>query len=183
MLVHAEQISPIFGLSGAEPMILRDTLLNMAISSADRVLLAALQENSRMSNRELAARVGAAESTTHERLRRLVGAGVITRFTVELDPAQLGRPMQAVIAVRLRPQTAEVVRRFLDTVVDDPCVVDATVLSGETDVLIRVAVASSEHLREFAWQKITSAPSVQSITTHLVYEHRRRPTLEPMDDD
>lgn len=54
---------------------------------------------------------------------------------------------------------------------------DATVLSGETDVLIRVAVASSEDIRTFAWQKVTSMPSVRSIRTHTVYEHRRGPTL------
>jgi DNA-binding Lrp family transcriptional regulator len=149
------------------------------LSSADRRLLAALQENSRLSNRELAARVGLAESTTHERVRRLVDAGVITRFTAELDPAALGRGMQALIAVQLRPQSSEVVGSFLDAVVGDPCVIDATVLSGETDVLIRVAVPSSEALRRFAWQRVTSVPTVRSITTHLVYEHRRRPTLEP----
>lgn len=149
----------------------------MELSSADRTILAAVQENSRISNRELAGRVGLAESTTHERLRRLVAAGVVTRFTADVDPATLGRPMQAIIAVQLRPQSAEVVTRFLDTVVDDPCVLDATVLSGETDVQIRVAVASSEALRRFAWQKVTSAPSVRSIQTHIVYEHRRGPTL------
>lgn len=152
------------------------------LTPVDHALLAAVQQNSRASNRDLATRVGAAESTTHERLRRLVATGVITRFTAELDPAQLGRPMLALIAVRLRPQTSEVVGRFLDAVIDNPCVLDATVLSGETDVLIRVAVPSTHHLREFAWQKVTSAPAVQSITTHLVYEHRHRATLEPAPD-
>ena len=153
----------------------------MELPPVDRAILAALQENSRISNRELAARVGLAESTTHERVRRLVGAGVITRFTADIDPGALGRPMQALIAVQLRPQSAEVVTRFLDTVADDPCVLDATVLSGETDVLIRVAVASSEALRRFAWQKVTSVPSVRSIQTHLVYEHRRGPALGAAD--
>lgn len=149
----------------------------MELSSVDRAILVALQENSRISNRELASRVGLAESTTHERVRRLVEAGVVTRFTADLDPAALGRPMQALIAVQLRPQSAEVVTRFLDAVVGDPCVLDATVLSGETDVQIRVAVASSEALRRFAWQKVTSVPSVRSIQTHIVYEHRRGPGL------
>lgn len=155
----------------------------MTISSIDQAILAAVQENSRISNRELAARVGLAESTTHERLRRLVESGVITGFTAEVDPAALGRPMQALIAVQLRPQSAEVVTRFLDAVVDDPCVLDATVLSGEIDVLIRVAVASSEAIRTFAWQKVTSVPSVRSIQTHIVYEHRRGPTLSSVTTD
>lgn len=147
----------------------------MELSPTDLDLLAALLENSRLTNRELAARIGAAESTTHERVRRLVRGGVIKRFTVEIDPAVLGRPMHAMIAVRLRPQTEEVVERFLAGVMDDPCVLDATVVSGEIDVLLRVAVRSPEHLRTFAWHKVTSAKSVQSITTHLVYEYRRRP--------
>lgn len=154
----------------------------MELSPVDRTILVALQQNSRISNRELASRVGLAESTTHERVRRLVDAGVVTRFTADLDPGALGRPMQALIAVQLRPQSAEVVTRFLDAVVGDPCVLDATVLSGETDVQIRVAVASSEALRRFAWQKVTSVPSVRSIQTHIVYEHRRGPGLAETGD-
>ncbi|MBT2207560.1 MULTISPECIES: Lrp/AsnC family transcriptional regulator [Actinomadura] len=151
----------------------------MELSRADLEILVALQENSRLTNRELAKRLGAAESTTHERLRRLVRGGVIKRFTAEIDLAALGRPMQAMIAVRLRPQSEDVVERFLRTVMDDPCVVDAIVVSGEIDVLLRVAVQSAEHLRTFAWRKVTSAKSVQSITTHLVYEYRRRPITAP----
>ncbi|TCP56633.1 AsnC family transcriptional regulator [Tamaricihabitans halophyticus] len=147
----------------------------MELSQKDLDILAALQENSRLTNRELAARCGSAESTTYERVQRLVRAGVITAFTAEVDPAALGRPMQAMIAVRLRPQTEEVVQRFLHTVLDDPCILDATVISGEIDVLLRVAVSTPEQLRTFAWRKVTSARSVQSITTHLVYEYRRRP--------
>lgn len=147
----------------------------MELSPVDLDIIAALQENSRLSNRELAARTGAAESTTHERVRRLLRSGVIKAFTAEIDPAVLGRPMQAMIAVRLRPQTEDVVEGFLGAVMDDPCVLDATVVSGEIDVLLRVAVRSAEDLRTFAWRKVTSARSVQSITTHLVYEYRRRP--------
>ncbi|MFC5139905.1 Lrp/AsnC family transcriptional regulator [Actinomycetospora rhizophila] len=154
----------------------------MELPPVDRTILVALQQNSRITNRELASRVGLAESTTHERVRRLVDAGVVTRFTADLDPGALGRPMQALIAVQLRPQSAEVVTRFLDAVVGDPCVLDATVLSGETDVQIRVAVASSEALRRFAWQKVTSVPSVRSIQTHIVYEHRRGPGLAETGD-
>ncbi|MFI0372100.1 Lrp/AsnC family transcriptional regulator [Actinomadura sp. 1N219] len=151
----------------------------MELSRADLEIIVALQENSRLTNRELAKRIGAAESTTHERVRRLVRGGVIKRFTAEIDPAALGRPMQAMIAVRLRPQSEDVVERFLSVVMDDSCVLDATVVSGEIDVLLRVAVPSAEHLRTFAWAKVTSAKSVQSITTHLVYEYRRRPITAP----
>jgi DNA-binding Lrp family transcriptional regulator len=167
------------GSTGLTPRHLRLRWPIVQMTSADRALVTALQKNSRASNRELAAHVGLAESTTHERIRRLVDGGVIRRFTAEIDPGEVGGGMQALIAVQLRPQSAEVVGRFLDAILDDPCVVDATVLSGETDVLVRVAVPSSEALREFAWQKVTSVPAVRSIQTHLVYEHRRRPTLEP----
>ncbi|MEW9555443.1 Lrp/AsnC family transcriptional regulator [Nonomuraea sp. NPDC050783] len=154
----------------------------MELSRIDLEIVTALQENSRLTNRELAKRLGIAESTTHERVRRLVHSRVIKRFTAEIDPVALGRPMQAMIAVRLRPQTEDVVERFLRTVMDDPCVLDATVVSGEIDVMLRVAVASAEHLRTFAWRKVTSTKWVQSITTHLVYEYRARPVMAPSED-
>lgn len=151
----------------------------MELSSADLALLAAVQEDSRATNRELAARCHAPESSTHERLRRLVRDRVITRFTAEIDPARVGRPLQALIAVRLRPQTEQVVQEFLASMLEHSCVLDATVVSGDVDVFVRVAVASHEELRRFAWQNVTPIRSVLSLTTHIVYEYRRRPVLQP----
>jgi DNA-binding Lrp family transcriptional regulator len=150
----------------------------MELSQTDLALLAAVQENSRLTNRELAARCAAAESTTHERLRRLVRNKVITRFTADVDLAQLGRPLQALIAVQLRPQTEQVVEQFLDSMLVHPCVLDAMVLSGSVDAYLRVAVSSHEELRRFAWRHVTSVRSVAAITTHIVYEYRHRPLIE-----
>ena len=81
----------------------------------DRALLAALQKNARMSNKELAELVGLAPSTCLERLRRLRDRGVLQGFHAAVDLAQLGRATQALVAVRLRVHDRGRSTRFTGT--------------------------------------------------------------------
>ena len=82
------------------------------LDEIDLLLVRALQENARRSNKELAALAGVAQSTCSERIRSLVARGVLTGFHAAVDHGLLGRPLEAIIAVRLRPQSREVVDAF-----------------------------------------------------------------------
>jgi DNA-binding Lrp family transcriptional regulator len=76
------------------------------LDGVDLLLVVALQENARRSNKELAALAGIAQSTCSERIRSLVSRGVLTGFHAAIDHGLVGRGMEAIIAVRLRPQSA-----------------------------------------------------------------------------
>ena len=83
-----------------------------ALDATDLAILAELEENGRLTNAALAARVGIAESTCTGRLRALRESGVITRFRADVDPAALGLPLQAVIRVRLGSHNRDQVQSF-----------------------------------------------------------------------
>jgi Lrp/AsnC family leucine-responsive transcriptional regulator len=73
------------------------------VDNIDRKIIGALQDDGRMSTTELAAHVSLSISATSERLRRLRESGLIERFTIVVDQARAGRPIQAIVDVRLEP--------------------------------------------------------------------------------
>ena len=82
-----------------------------SLDRTDRAIAQLLQENARLSNKEIAATVGVAQSTCSERIRRLENSGVFKGFHADVDPGVLGVGLQAMIAVRLhRHETTQVER-------------------------------------------------------------------------
>jgi DNA-binding Lrp family transcriptional regulator len=154
-----------------------------ALTEVDRTLVLALQENARLTNKELAARAGIAESTCLERVRALQAKGVIRGWHAEIEMAALGRPIRALISVRLQPKTTESVHAFRQEVLTAPEALAVDTVTGADDFLVEVAVPSVERLRTFVLEHITSRTDVADTRTSLVYEHQRKTVLEFLDDE
>ncbi len=149
------------------------------IDETDARILAELQLDARQTNRALASAVGVAPSTCLDRVRDLERRGVITGYTAEVDIAALGRPVQAMVAVRLRPKTSEVVDGFIESMWDLPETLSVTLVTGTEDALVLLAVPSVELLRSLVLDRIARAPGVVDERTSLVFEHRRRRVVAP----
>lgn len=151
------------------------------IDRIDRELLDALQDDARQTVKELASRVGLSASATHARVQRLIERGVVTGFRADVDPAQVGVGLQALIAVHLHRHAAGELASFREHTLSLPEVVAVTHLTGAIDFLIHVAVRDVDHLRSFAVNHITTRGEVERIETSVVYEHvrsRRWPIYE-----
>ncbi|MDV7135551.1 Lrp/AsnC family transcriptional regulator [Williamsia muralis] len=138
----------------------------------DRKILALLQTDARMSNSALAAEVGIAASTCHGRIRRLVDIGVVRGFFADIDPAAVGRPLRAMVAVSLQSDARGQIRRFVAEIGVHDEVIDVFFLAGTDDYLLHVATADTETLRQFV-EMLNSRPEVAGTTTSLVFEHLR----------
>ncbi len=148
----------------------------MAIDTLDRIdreILAALANNARLSNKELAAQVGLAPSSCHERVKRLLQSGVLRGFHADIDPAALGVNLQAMISVRMRTHSRENYDHFRAYVLALPEVAAVYHTSGENDFLVHVLVRDAEHLKNFAIDAIITRPEVGHIETGLIFEHVR----------
>lgn len=113
----------------------------------DRKIIAILEHDSRISVTDLADRIHVSISATSERLRRLRSSGLISRFTIELDPAATGRRIDAVVDVRLARGTA--IEPFDSALIGLEAVVNALHLTGPFDYQLRVQatdVAELDHL-------------------------------------
>src|SRR5437868_3537651 len=94
--------------------------LQPRLDAVDRAILEALAADGRISNQRIAERVGIAPSTSLARLRSLRERGVIRGFHAEVDLATLGRPLQALVAVRLAVHAREQIEAFTRAVSEVP---------------------------------------------------------------
>ena len=145
-----------------------------SLDRTDHAILGQLQNDARLSNKELAARVGLAPSSCLERVRRLREDGVLRGFHAEIDPAALGVGIQAMVAVRIRRHSRAMNDAFRAHLLSLPEVIATAHIAGENDYMIHVAVRDVEHLRNFTLDQLTTREEVAHVETALIFEHHRR---------
>ena len=147
------------------------------LDDLDRAILEALSANARIPNARLAEQVGVAPSTCLARVRSLRERGVLLGFHAEIDLAALGRPLQAMVAVRLAVHAREQIDDFTRTVRALPGVLTVFHMTGVTDYLVWIAAADTNELREFVVDHLATHPAVAHAETSLIYEHTRGPGI------
>ena len=149
------------------------------LDELDTAILAELQADARRTNRDIATAVGIAPTTALDRTRGLRQRGVIRGALLDVDLAAIGRPVQALIAVRIRPPKRQVLEAFRDWAAQLPETVGVFVVTGYEDFLLHVAVAGNQDLYAFVIDRLTQRPEVADVRTSVVYEHIRNPVLHP----
>jgi len=145
----------------------------------DHAILEELQRDARIPNKVLAQRVGLAESSCLERVRKLVRTGVVRGFHAEVDFRALGMGLQALVAVRLARHTRKAFEAFRRSMLELDQAVAVFHVAGANDFLVHVAVSDSDALRELILDAFTSRPEVAHVETSLIYEHARNIAPEP----
>jgi DNA-binding Lrp family transcriptional regulator len=149
-----------------------------AVDATDARLLLALAEDPRASVMALSQRLGLARNTVQARLARLEGSGVLAPFDRRIEPEALGFPLIAYV-------TVQVVQRSLADVSDAlariPEVLEVTGLSGQVDLLVKVAARDADDLWRVT-EHVLAIPGVQRTDTALALrrfvDHRVTPLLE-----
>ncbi|MGX1933077.1 Lrp/AsnC family transcriptional regulator [Microbacterium resistens] len=145
-----------------------------ALDAVDARIVDLVSANGRITNAELAARLGIAPSTAHARLRSLTERGVITGFHASVDEKLLGAGLQAIIGVTLRPGARrESIVTFEDRVRALPQVIQMFFLGGHDDFLLHIAVADSEQMRAFVVDHLSAQSSVASTRTSIIFDYHR----------
>jgi DNA-binding Lrp family transcriptional regulator len=146
----------------------------LTLDRTDLEILAELQNNARLANKELAARVGLAPSSCLERVRRLHDAGVVRGHHADVDPAALGIALEALVSVQLARHSADVVETFRRRALAREEVVSIYYLAGATDFLVHVAVRDPVHLRDLVLDAFSTREDVARVETSLIFDHSRR---------
>jgi DNA-binding Lrp family transcriptional regulator len=149
------------------------------LDSVDRALLRELQNDARQTNKALAKKVGVAPSTCLERVRELRERGVITGFRAEVDPAAIGRGMEAILSIQQRSAQRSATEALLQDAAALPETVRVMALTGTTDFIIHVAVQDRDHLRDLVWGLI-ERPEVGRVQSSLVFVRVEGPGLVPL---
>ncbi|MFG1927148.1 Lrp/AsnC family transcriptional regulator [Cryptosporangium sp. NPDC048952] len=145
------------------------------LDAIDRALLRELENDARTTNRDLAAAVGVVPSTSLLRVRALRETGVISGYRAEIDLAAVGRPIQALISVRIRPPSRPVISAFREWAAALPETIGLFVTAGGWDFLIHVAVPDNDGLYAFVIDRLTERREVADVNTSVIFEHVRSP--------
>ena len=138
-----------------------------SLDSIDRRLLAELQAEGRITNVELAQRVGLTAPPCLRRVRALEESGVIRGYHADLDASKLGFAITVFAMVSLRSQAEEDLRAFEAHVKTLPEVRECHMLNGEIDFILKIVSKDLQSFQELLTSERTPAPNVASVKTSL----------------
>ncbi len=139
----------------------------MAFDRIDRQILSLLQADGRMTNVDLAERVGLTAPPCLRRVRALEEGGVIRGYHADLDAASLGYPITVFAMVSLRSQAEHDLAAFESHVAAIPEVRECHMLNGEIDFILKIVAADLKGFQEILTTHLTPAPNVASVKTSL----------------
>lgn len=131
------------------------------LDDTDRNILRVLVRDGRVSNQKLAEQVNLSATPCWNRVKALEEAGVISGYAAILDQHALGLPDVVIIEVTLERHDDEIFSRFGEALAELPEVMEAYLLTGEYDYLIKVAVTGTEGYERFLRQKLYKLPGIR----------------------
>ena len=137
------------------------------LDEIDWQILAELQADGRMTNVELASRVGISPPPCLRRVRALEEAGVIRGYRAILDPKALGFEVTVFAMVGLASQAEVDLKAFERAVAGWPIVRECHMLNGEIDFILKIVTQDLDEFQTFLTEKLTAAPNVASVKTSL----------------
>ena len=137
------------------------------LDEIDLRILRDLQENGKITNVELARRVGISAPPCLRRVRALEEAGFITGYHAEVEPAKLGYNVTVFAQVGLDSQSESELSAFEELVRSWPEVQDCHMLAGEADFILRIVAQDWETYQKFVTEKLTPAPNVANVKSAL----------------
>ena len=140
------------------------------LDSVDIQILRALQENARLTTKELAAKVNLSTTPVFERLKRLEKSGFIRKYVAVLDAQKLGRGFTVFCSVKLKQMNRAVARDFISVIKDIPQVAECYNVSGEYDYLLKIQAPDMKYYNEFIINVLGTINSIGSILSSFVMD-------------
>ena len=149
------------------------------LDAVDRRMLAVLQTDGRITNQELAERIGLSPTPCLRRLKRLEDSGVITGYSAQVDPKAYGLPFSVFVSVRLLQQMRDQIAEFERAVESWEEVTECYLMTGSQDYLLRVQTDGIEGYERFLKQKVTQLSCIQSVQSNFALATIKRRTALP----
>ena len=152
----------------------------MKLDAVDLRILAELQQDGSLSNVELARRIHLSPSPCLMRVKALQTAGVIQRYVALTDPKALGLGLNVFISISLKAQTRQSLAGFEQRIAEHDEVMECYLMTGDSDYLIRVAVADIAALERFILNQLTPIPGIEKIRSSFALKQVRYKTALPL---
>ncbi|CAN1533749.1 Lrp/AsnC family transcriptional regulator [Limnohabitans sp. B9-3] len=152
----------------------------MNLDSTDLRILTELQQDSSLTNIELARRVHLSPSPCLTRVKALEASGVIGRYVALVDPKKLGLNLSVFISISLKEQSKSALAEFEQRIAEHDEVMECYLMTGDSDYLIRVAIADITALEKFILEQLTPIPGIEKIRSSFALKQVRYKTALPL---
>lgn len=152
----------------------------MEFDEHDLKILEALQADGRLSNNDLAARVGLSPSPCWRRVKRLEEEGIIRGYQAMFDRRRLGLGVTVFVNVAIQSQDTKAHKAFEEAVVKLPEVMGCHILAGQQDFLLQVVAEDLDAYSEFALHKLGQLPGVREIHSSFALKEVKPPLRLPL---
>ncbi len=155
---------------------------NGGLDAVDRKILSALLHNARLTNNELAERVGLSPSPCWTRVKRLEANGTIERYAAVIDQSALGLDDIVFIEITLQQHDEQVLQQFGSEIARIPEVLECHLVTGEYDYLVKVAVAGTADYERFLRERLYRIKGIRhSRTTFSLRALKRAVSVDPLE--
>ena len=143
------------------------------LDSKDIQILSLLLNNARLSNKEIAAKIEIAQSSTHDRIKKLTHKGYLKGAFAQIDQKKLGLNIEVMLAIKLNKQHRSIIADFIKKASQLPGVIQLFHMAGNNDFILHVGVKDSDELRSFILDKLSTLDYIQSTETTMVLHNDR----------
>jgi Lrp/AsnC family leucine-responsive transcriptional regulator len=147
----------------------------------DMRILDLLQYDARLTNKEIADKLGKTVTPVYERIRRLEDEGYITRYVALVDKDLIGKHLTAFTTVQLKEHSASALRGFEKEVIKFPEVMECYHLTGRFDFLIKMAIRDMKEYNDLLMHKLATLANVGGLETFFVLSEGKKETAYALD--
>jgi Lrp/AsnC family leucine-responsive transcriptional regulator len=156
--------------------------MTLSIDKIDKHILTLMQSNGRISNLELADKVGLSPTPCSRRVKRLEDSGLIDGHVTLLNKEALGLNLTAIIGISMDRHTPDRFEQFEKAIVNMPEVIECSIVTGQTaDFLLKVVVKDMQHYEKFLLGNLTRLTGVTGVHSSFVLRHVVKKTALPLD--
>ncbi len=152
----------------------------MELDKIDRLILAELQANARISNIELAQKINLSPTPCLRRLKRLEQVGIITRYATILNQKSVGLSITAFASIKLERNSERNARVFERSIEKLPEAMECWVITGEYDYLLKIVTADLQAYEQFLKEKLASITVIDSIHSNITLNQLTHRTALPL---
>jgi Lrp/AsnC family transcriptional regulator, leucine-responsive regulatory protein len=139
-----------------------------ALDRVDLAILRLLQQNARMTVKEVADQVHLTATPVHDRIKRLERTGVIRQYATILDAAKVGRGLMVICYVSLQQHNKNAGRQFIEAIQEMGEVLECLTISGQFDFMLKVVAADMNDYYDFHVNKLSAMENVSNVQSVFV---------------
>jgi Lrp/AsnC family leucine-responsive transcriptional regulator len=155
--------------------------MNSGLDIPDVKILQLLQTDARLTNKELAHKLGKSLTPVFERVKRLQEQGYIKRYVAILDRKKVNRNLIAFTHVQLKEHSSTILKNFESEVIKFDEVMECYHMTGAFDFILRIAIKDMEAYHEFLMHKLSRLPDIGTLQSFFVMSEAKHETAYQLD--